>query len=173
MMNHYNEDMRYQEYCDRELHKDLTEEEMIKVGCLKTFILIGMLLIGLFICVLLGSCTTTKYVAVPEYHTDTVRTVQMKRDSIWLHDSVFVNQWKAGDTVFSVKEKWRTQYIDRLRYDTIYKSRIDSVPSPYPVEKRVPAELSRWQSFRMTIGDIAIFLIAAIGGYIILKKIKS
>ena len=60
-------------------------------------------LIGL-IEVCLVSCRT-KYVSVPEYHTEyKVRTDSfIKRDSVWVHDSVSV--WMKGDTVFKEKLK--------------------------------------------------------------------
>ena len=108
---------------------------------------------------LLGSCTTTEYVTVPELHTDTLMVTQHSRDSIYVHDSIWVNQWQAGDTIYRERTKWRTQYVERLSHDTIYKSRTDSVPQPYPVIKEVPAELSWWQTFRLHVGDIALALL--------------
>ena len=108
---------------------------------------------------LLGSCTTTKYVTVPEVHTDTLRVTQHSRDSIYVHDSIWVNQWQAGDTIYRERTKWCTQYIERLSHDTIYKSKTDSVPQPYPVEVKVPADLTWWQTFRLHLGDIALALL--------------
>ena len=75
--------------------------------------LIGRIgLIGL-IMVCLVSCRT-KYVSVPEYHTEyKVRTDSfVKRDSVWVHDSVSV--WMKGDTVF--KEKLKKVYNDHYIY---------------------------------------------------------
>lgn len=108
---------------------------------------------------LLGSCTTTKYVTVPEVHTDTLMVTQHSRDSIYVHDSIWVNQWQAGDTIYRERTKWRTQYVERLSHDTIYRARVDSVPTPYPVIKEVPATLTWWQTFRLHMGDIALALL--------------
>ena len=158
---------------DDKMYDDMTDEEKMKVGCLKMIIFIGMILIGLFICALFGSCTTTKYVTVPEYHTDTLYQNHVQHDSIHVRDSVYFHEYTKGDTVYKEKTRWLTEWRERLKTDTIFKAKTDSVPVPYPVEKKVPAELSKWQSFRIVLGDIVLFLIAAIGGYIILKKIKS
>jgi hypothetical protein len=116
-----------------------------------------MFIVGFLLAVLLlSSCTTTEYVTVPELHTDTLMVTQHSRDSIYVHDSIWVNQWQAGDTIYRERTKWRTQYVERLSHDTIYKSKTDSVPKPYPVEVKVPANLSWWQTFRLHVGDIAL-----------------
>ena len=127
---------------------------LVAGGCLSHVIIfiVGFLLAVL----LLGSCTTTEYVTVPEVHTDTLMVTQHSRDSIYVHDSVWVNQWQAGDTIYRERTKWRTQYIERLSHDTIYRARVDSIPAPYPVIKEVPATLSWWQRVRLHVGDIAL-----------------
>lgn len=87
--------------------------------------LIGRIgLIGL-IMVCLVSCRT-KYVSVPEYHTEyKVRTDSfIKRDSVWMHDSVSV--WMKGDTVF--KEKLKKVYNDHY----IYTNKTDTVMKTAP-----------------------------------------
>lgn len=91
--------------------------------------------------VLVG-CKTKEYVPVVEHHTDTLRVVQHHRDSIYLHDSTFVREYVQGDTVRVITEMWHTKYRDRLKTDTIYRSRTDSVPVPYPVTKEVKKPLS-------------------------------
>lgn len=105
---------------------------------------------------LLGSCTTTEYVTVPEVHTDTLMVTQHSRDSIYVHDSIWVSEQQRGDTILLTTTKWLTKYVERLSHDTIYKSKTDSVPQPYPVEVKVPADLSWWQTFRLHVGDIAL-----------------
>ena len=82
------------------------------------------------------SCKTRE-VVVTEHHTDTLRLTQHHRDSIYLHDSTFVREFIQGDTVRIVTEMWHTQYRDRLKTDTLYRSRTDSIPVPYPVIKEV------------------------------------
>lgn len=116
--------------------------------------------------VVLTGCTTTKYVPVIETHTDTLRVVQHHRDSIYLHDSTFVHEFTQGDTVRIVTEMWHTQYRDRLKTDTVYRSKTDSVPVPYPVEKIVKVEksLTWWQQARLHLANIILVLLAIFVG---------
>ena len=104
----------------------------------------------------ISSCTTTKYVPVVEYHTDTLIQKMTQRDSIYLHDSTIVRE--KGDTVLI--ERWHTRYRDREVHDTVYQSRIDSVPAPYPVTEYVERKMSGIDKFLIATGIIAI--IAAI-----------
>lgn len=104
----------------------------------------------------ISSCTTTKYVPVVEYHTDTLIQKMTQRDSIYLHDSTIVRE--KGDTVRI--EHWRTKYHDREVHDTIYQSRNDTVPQPYPVTEYVERKMSGIDKLLIATGIIAI--IAAI-----------
>ena len=111
------------------------EQAMIRVARLLVAFLVGCVLCGLL--TLLTGCRSVKYVSVPEYHTEyKVRTDSfIKRDSVWVHDSVSV--WMKGDTVF--KDKVRTEHEDHYIYtnktDTVLKT--DSVRVPFPVEKKL------------------------------------
>lgn len=114
---------------------------------------------------MLAGCRTTKYVTVPEHHTDTVYQVKQMRDSIYLHDSTFVREYVKGDTIFRDRDRWHTHYVERLTVDTFYQSRVDSVLLPYEVVKEVPRELTRWQRARIHMGELLLALIAAAAGF--------
>ena len=114
---------------------------------------------------MLAGCRTTKYVTVPEHHTDTVYQMKYMRDSIYLHDSTFVREYVKGDTVRIVTEMWHKAWRDRWRTDTVYRSRVDSVLLPYEVVKEVPRELTRWQRARIHMGELLLALIAAAAGF--------
>lgn len=118
---------------------------------------------------LLTACSSTKVVTVERVRTDTVKTVRNVRDSIYLHDSIHVTE--KGDTV--TIERWHTRYQDRLLLDTIYESRTDSVPVPYPVEKLVERQLSWWQHTQMYAGDMLLLLLlgGAVYGVLRLKRL--
>ena len=114
-------------------------------------------------CVLVTGCASTKLSpteVVQASHADTLRIVQVQRDSIWLHDSVYVNQYQKGDTMYKEQTKWHTKYIERLSHDTIYAAKVDSIPVPYPVIKEVPADLTWWQEFRLYLADIVLWLLS-------------
>lgn len=101
--------------------------------------------------VALASCKTRE-VVVTEHHTDTLRLTQHHRDSIYLHDSTFVREFIQGDTVRIITEMWHTKYRDRLKTDTLYRSRTDSVPVPYPVIKEVKKPLNFFEKAMMGTG---------------------
>ncbi len=117
---------------------------------------------GLLVCALISmftSCTTTKYVPVPEYHyKDSVRVVN-HRDSIYSRDSIFV--YSKGDTIYH--EHFNVKYKEFLHNDTIVVNRVDSVRVPYPVEKTVVKHaLFAYQRFFMWIGIISLVGIIAL-----------
>lgn len=119
------------------------------IGCYLMFViaaLLGWLLTG---------CTTTRYVPVVEHKTDTLLWHSNTHDSIYVHDSIHVRE--KGDTVLI--DRWHTRWRDRWQYDTIYISKADSVPQPYPVEvvKEVERPLTWWQQALMGVGGFVIF----------------
>lgn len=69
----------------------------------------------------LTGCTTTKYVTVPEYHTQYVvkSDTILQHDSIILHDSIYI--YHNGDTVIINKVAYR----DKVR--NVYKTVTDTV----------------------------------------------
>ena len=108
---------------------------------------------------LLTACKTKeRIVTVERVRTDTTYITRHHRDSVWLHDSIYMKEWLAGDTVYQLRDRWHTRYVERLRIDTTYVSKTDSVPVPYPVEKIVNVDkpLTWWQRLRMMIGGIVL-----------------
>lgn len=116
------------------------------------------------------SCTTTRTVTVERVKHDTLTVTRQQRDSIFMHDSIYVNQYTQGDTVFLEVQKWHTQFRDRWHHDSIYIARRDSVPVPYPVERQVPAQLSWWQQLQMWLGRLVLIALAVCAGWWIVKK---
>lgn len=93
-------------------------------------------------------CGSVQYVPVETVKTDSIYLNKLLRDSIFVHDSIFVRD--KGDTVFQYKYKYI--YRDRAVHDTTYIERIDTLRVPYPVEK----ELTKWQRIKMDSGGIAL-----------------
>ena len=92
----------------------------------------------------LTSCSP-KVRLVPVEHTRIEWRDRLRLDSIYLHDSIYITERMAGDTVYKVKEVYR--WRDRWRIDTINAGRIDSIPVTEVVE--VPAKLTAWQAWRL------------------------
>ena len=139
---------------------ELTQEEKENIhvrsaiiGCVTTCVALA---IGLILCVILGSCTTTEYVTVEKVKHDTTYISKLQRDSIWLHDSIYVKEWMKGDTVYRDVDRWHTVYRETKSRDTVYQARIDSVPVPYPVIKEVEKPLSKSQRGLMWMGVLSV-----------------
>jgi hypothetical protein len=141
------------------------EERMLEVIHRLAYALVAAA-VGILLCALFSGCTTTKYVTVPEYHTDTLRQVTVRHDSVMVHDSIHVSE--KGDTVRI--ERWHTQYRDRIVRDTIYQSKHDSIPYPVEVVKEVPAKLTWWQQTRLHLANILLWLLALLAVIYVGKK---
>lgn len=130
-----------------------------------------LIIVMIVVAVALAGCKTRE-VVVTEHHTDTLRLTQHHRDSIYLHDSTFVREFIQGDTVRIVTEMWHTKYRDRLKTDTVYRSKTDSVPVPYPVVKEVAAKLSAWQKFRLHLANILLMVVGLFVGLKIYRLLR-
>lgn len=111
---------------------------------------------GIMSCILislLSGCKSVQYVPVETVRTDSVYIDRYQHDSIYQRDSIFVNRWTAGDTVYQDKVVWKYVYRDKVVYDTVAILRSDTVRVPYPVERR----LSTWEKVRLNIGGWAIW----------------
>lgn len=127
------------------------------------------LLLYIFVLLLFGCKTKERIVTVEVVSHDTLWHEKTERDSIYLHDSIFVNQFIKGDTIFQVKDRWHTEYRDKYIYDTISVAKVDSIPVPYEVQVEVEKALAWWQKILMILGGI--FGISTIT-YIFLKARK-
>ena len=132
-----------------------------------------VLLIAALICFVLMTmvvgCKQTEYVTVEKVRIDTTYITKHQRDSIYLHDSTYVEV--KGDTVKI--EKWHTKYIDLSRTDTIVRIKVDSIPKPYPVIKEVPLPLSWWQKTKMYAGVVLLVILGGAAAFGITKLLKK
>ena len=116
-----------------------------------------MVWVAYFSVLFLTSCKT-KYVAVPEYHTQyVVRTDSVEKvDSFYQRDSIYIYQ--KGDTVF----RNRIVYQDRLRYRNQVKTdtfiRRDTIYVPKPMERTLTKSEQRY----ITLGKYAMGAIIAV-----------
>lgn len=112
------------------------------------------------VALLLMGCKSVQYVPVKEVVHDSIYLAKVQKDSVWLHDSVYVKD--RGDTVWL--ERWHTKYVERLRIDTIFETHVDSIPVPYEVVREVPAKMSKTQKGFMWFGIIAMMALVLIVG---------
>ena len=115
----------------------------------------------------LGSCKT-KYVSVPEIHTEYITRVDttVRIDSVYQRDSVYVE--RKGDTLYVNKTLYRDRYhnIYKVKKDTVVKR--DSVNVAYPVEK----EMSRIERLFVAMGKFFAALVIALLFVIGVKQYK-
>ena len=116
-------------------------------------IIIGSMLHLLLL--VMTSCTTQKPVVLERVinKTDTLYKTNYIADTFRVHDSIYVESYAVGDTIYKTKNvyKWRDRVS--VKTDTIYKSilRADSIPVPVPVEHKA----TWWERTQMFVGKIA------------------
>ena len=120
--------------------------------------IVGVLL-GLLACALLTllfGCSTPQPVVVERVvvKTDTLYKARTSADTFRLHDSVYVEHYTRGDTVYRLKSVWRWRDRISVKTDTIYKAMLqtDTTRLPIPVERK----LSTWERTQMFAGKIAV-----------------
>lgn len=138
---------------------NIDPDDAMKSGCFVLAFYIVAFIIGVALCALLGSCTTTEYVTVEKIKHDTTYVSKVQRDSVWLHDSIYVKEWMKGDTVYRDRDRWHTKYIESIKHDTLYKATHDTIPQPYPVIKEVEKTLSKTQTGLMIIGGLSLMAV--------------
>lgn len=130
------------------------------------------LIIFAFALMMCACKTHEKIVTVEKVTHDTLWHEKTERDSIYLHDSIFVNQFVKGDTIYQIKDRWHTEYRDKYIHDTISIAKVDSVPVPYEVQVEVEKVLSWWQKLLMALGGIFSVSVLTIVGLKIYKFVR-
>lgn len=165
--------------------KGLSEDERMKAGCLQAVVFVLMIVLGLALCALLGSCTTTKYVPVQQqrtehhWHTDSVK----ERDSVHTENTTIIRevdsaamakygiQMQNNQRAWLILQREIEQRLRELEHMTATRDTIhDSIPYPVEVVKEVPAELTWWQQTRIHLANILLYLLLIVGIIWIAKK---
>lgn len=131
----------------------------------------AFLLTAMVSCFTLTGCTSVQYIPVESVTHDSIYISKLERDSIHVHDSIYLEVKQQADTIIKTKYVQKVVYRDALRVDTFFIERVDSVQVPYPVERN----LSKWEQLKMDIGGIAlggivVMVIGAALGWIIKRK---
>lgn len=106
------------------------------------YTLCTILLLLVLSTLLLSSCRSSAHTVNPvvleRTEHDTVRVKEVARDSIYLHDSIYIHA--VGDTIYS--ERWHTRYSERIQWrDSIVVQR-DTIP----VEVRTTETVTKYRS---------------------------
>ena len=166
-------------------YKGMSDEEKMKVGCLQMAGIISGIILALLICALFGSCTTPKYVPITEthtehhWHTDSVK----ERDSTHTERETIIRevdsaamarygiQMESNQRAWLVLQREMENRLRELEHMTAQRDTVhDSIPAPFPVEVKVPAELTWWQQTRIHLANILLYLILIVGIIYVGKK---
>ena len=112
-----------------------------------------------FVLYSMTSCTRVQYVPVESVKTDSVRVVDVQRDSIYVQDSVIVRE--KADTIYVTR--WRTEYREALREDTVQIVRTDSIQNIVEVER----DFTPWESVCFSLGRVML----TIGAFVLVYKL--
>jgi hypothetical protein len=109
------------------------------------------IIVLILLAIMLYGCKSIQYVPVETIKRDTTYISQIKIDSIYHRDSIYVEH--KGDTVYLSKYKYLYKYIEK--HDTLWREKTDTIQVVYPVE----AQLTKWQKIKINMCE---YLIAAI-----------
>lgn len=124
-----------------------------------------ILLVAIVLLMCLAHSCTPRYAPVETVRRDTTYIKQMERDSIHERDSVII--YRDGDTVYHTRT--HTVYRDRIRRDTVYFSKVDTLTHVVEVER----ELSSWQKTKMSVGGYAIVCAVMLASIWFAKRLKG
>lgn len=134
----------------------ITKEQQLTLRQLAVGIIIGLIACALI--TLCAGCTTIREVEVVKTRTDTLIQTKVQRDSIYIerHDSVVTNQ--KGDTVTIERWYYRDRWRDRVKTDTVYRSKTDTLIVEKTVTK-TEQPLTWWQRLKNCLFNVIILII--------------
>lgn len=118
-----------------------------------------IVLVLVFITGCLTACSP-RIVERVERQTDTCYVSRQQRDSIYLRDSICLHEYQKGDTVYVELTRWRTAFRDRLKTDTIYISKTDTVATTVTVECK-PSWTDSWRAKVVIVALILLLFFLA------------
>ena len=113
-------------------------------------------------------CSCRTYIPVETVRIEEREKLNIERDSIHVHDSVYI--YMQGDTVFDVR--WKTIYKEIYRTDTFIVNKTDTTNHVVEVEKK----LTKVQQLKMDVGTgvlYAIPILIAVGLFLLYRKLKK
>ena len=123
--------------------------------------LIIYLLIALMVLAMFSCKGSERIVEVPVTKIEYKDRVKEKVDSVYIHDSTYM--YVGGDTIYVYQ--YRNVYRDKLRTDTLYINRTDSIAVPYPIER----QLSAWEMNLINLGKFFFVVLLCVIAYAIFR----
>ena len=141
-------------------------KEWLRDVAAMTVVWLLMLAFIFLVCVVVAGCSP-KIIEHEVVKHDTTYIEKMRRDSIYMHDSIYVHEYTKGDTVYRDRDRWHYGWRDRLVHDSIYIAQRDTITQTEVRE--VERELSGWQWFQIWAGRIALIVAAGCLAWLVIK----
>lgn len=90
---------------------------------------------------------------------------RLTRDTTYVHDSIFIHQ--KNDTIYI--SKWRNKYVERIRIDTCYIQKSDTIRLVKRMYIKEP--LTTWQTIKIKFGEILLIILLLLIAWIIIKLV--
>lgn len=126
---------------------------------MKYKISIALKIILIILLLLIISGCKTKEIVVPVEKTVVEYRDQLRIDSVYNRDTLYL--FTKNDTVYLQSIKWR----ERFKIDTVRYEKVDSIPYFIEVTKEVNV-LTKWQKIRLRLLNVIILVIAV---YVIIR----
>lgn len=119
------------------------------------FAVVMTICIGFILCC--SGCTSARQVVRERTVHDTTYVERTRVDSFLQRDSVYLEVFTRGDTVYRTKcvDRWRDRMS--IRHDTIYATKTDSIRVPAPEERKT----SKWERTLMAADKMAVHTVYA------------
>lgn len=111
------------------------------------------------------SCKSTEYIEVPIIKKEYIHNI----DSIYIKDSIYINEKQKGDTILIETFKYRDRYKERI--DTIYKT--DTIYKPKVITQIKEVKIKENNSLNRFLSFIGLTTILGILLSIIIKAEKN
>lgn len=120
--------------------------------------IIPFLMTAIF-CTMLSGCRSHRTIEKAIVKHDTCYVDRLKKDSIHVHDSIYLHEYMRQDTLFIEHVRWRTKFIEIIKHDSIYIAKTDTVMNTVTIESQ--RDLTGWQWFQIWAGRLALLLVSA------------
>ena len=130
-----------------------------------------MFLLSITMVTLLTGCKTkqiTTTTEIPVYLPQTNNTYTSIKDTTYIHDSIYVNTYTKGDTVY--KDKLVYKNIYKTHRDTLHVNDTIRVPVTVTKTETETVEVNKIYWYQQTLMYIGFFTILLLIGYLIKKK---
>lgn len=133
----------------------MTKEQKLTLKQLLVEIILGLIACAMI--TLCAGCTTIREVEVVKTRTDTLIQTKVQRDSIYIEKRDSVVTQVTGDTVTIEKWHYRDRWRDRVKTDTLYRSKTDTIFITKTVTKEQPQ--AWWQRLKNCLLEVIILIL--------------